>query len=1017
MATGAEFTIEGTPFANRGYDATAGQVVDLQLAGAPALDVRSLVYFVAFKSPGAPDPVFSNSGVASPPTAPVTVTMPGSGTHSYIIGARANNGEAVLVNGKPDASVNTKYRMIAVRSPTAQLRKVVATETTEYSLTDGWAEALAEIVDAVEAGGGGTVDFDSVNAALATADAPIDVNGQKITGLAAPVDPDDAATRQFVLDNAAGGGPFDYLEIGTSDFASQGEIRGGTNLSIYGLNTGGDADRVVLSWTGASLNIGGSQSGREVLLTAPSYVARVTSTGFQVGDGGFSTYASVSATQALFNVPITAPALVAQGGTTPASTGLVRAYNEQLAVVARNIDDDGDLPLLSTSGDNANVGGPGVSNVNVYAADEVVLNTDFTPRVSVTSVATTIDTPATINGALTCNVSGNLRFQTTGTGATCTGTLTATVGMDAPFIALGSTPRAATGYLRVPGGNGFAAARNQANTEDYPIWEIDADGIVFGSATGWDAGVSLAGPDVTLRTPANTFGLTDTGASLGTGSLNAAGLQRVSGGVIGIGDVAGGTVTVSRSGQSVVMGGALQLGVAATTIASSVASPSITHTARTTDAATSALTVTSQGPWASATGTNRNPGNLILAVPAPASGGSVGKVRLSSGTVTSDFDHDGFGTSQWTSSNNVLVVGVSGSSLSGARIGIGTLAVQYVGDSTYVLSGTGAVTVTAHSAQTSVTHAHTKRAGAGASAGGITTIGSQDGQDQSGANANNDGGALRIKPGVAGTGGSGAAGKDGNIALLGDGSFGGGGKVLSIANATTVPTSNPSGGAILYVESGATKVRGSSGTVTTIAPADPHCTFCGSDFVDEKRNAYTGEHYAYCYLCEKAFIDIRVTAEQRRAGYERARAESEENGRRERQAEAARLAAEQAARVAAEEAEAQRFAAEEAARIATEEAEVARPVNVARRALEARLAAEQEAARVAAAWRQGVALGAQAVALVEAGATEGAVLLLDAADAFRAAGNDDAAELAIGLLRDAPGGAELVADATGAAAA
>lgn len=43
-------------------------------------------------------------------------------------------------------------------------------------------------------------------------------------------------------------------------------------------------------------------------------------------------------------------------------------------------------------------------------------------------------------------------------------------------------------------------------------------------------------------------------------------------------------------------------------------------------------------------------------------------------------------------------------------------------------------------------------------------------------------------------------------------------KTLHLANAT-IPTANPSGGGVLYVESGALKYRGSSGTVTTIANA------------------------------------------------------------------------------------------------------------------------------------------------------------------------------------------------------
>jgi hypothetical protein len=49
--------------------------------------------------------------------------------------------------------------------------------------------------------------------------------------------------------------------------------------------------------------------------------------------------------------------------------------------------------------------------------------------------------------------------------------------------------------------------------------------------------------------------------------------------------------------------------------------------------------------------------------------------------------------------------------------------------------------------------------------------------------------------------------------------FGSGAKVIGIANATTVPTTNPTGGGVLYVEAGALKYRGSSGTVTTIANA------------------------------------------------------------------------------------------------------------------------------------------------------------------------------------------------------
>ena len=58
--------------------------------------------------------------------------------------------------------------------------------------------------------------------------------------------------------------------------------------------------------------------------------------------------------------------------------------------------------------------------------------------------------------------------------------------------------------------------------------------------------------------------------------------------------------------------------------------------------------------------------------------------------------------------------------------------------------------------------------------------------------------------------------------LLGDNqvtSLADGQGVVAIGNALVAPTTNPASGGILYVEAGALKYRGSSGTVTTIAPA------------------------------------------------------------------------------------------------------------------------------------------------------------------------------------------------------
>jgi len=59
-----------------------------------------------------------------------------------------------------------------------------------------------------------------------------------------------------------------------------------------------------------------------------------------------------------------------------------------------------------------------------------------------------------------------------------------------------------------------------------------------------------------------------------------------------------------------------------------------------------------------------------------------------------------------------------------------------------------------------------------------------------------------------------------NTTLLANaGSYGSGSGVLFLGNATTAPTTDPTGGGILYVEAGALKYRGSSGTVTTLGAA------------------------------------------------------------------------------------------------------------------------------------------------------------------------------------------------------
>jgi len=60
---------------------------------------------------------------------------------------------------------------------------------------------------------------------------------------------------------------------------------------------------------------------------------------------------------------------------------------------------------------------------------------------------------------------------------------------------------------------------------------------------------------------------------------------------------------------------------------------------------------------------------------------------------------------------------------------------------------------------------------------------------------------------------------DRNTAFGQPGSYGGGKSVIFIANATTLPSTNPTGGGVLYVNAGALTYRGSGGTITVVGPA------------------------------------------------------------------------------------------------------------------------------------------------------------------------------------------------------
>lgn len=90
-----------------------------------------------------------------------------------------------------------------------------------------------------------------------------------------------------------------------------------------------------------------------------------------------------------------------------------------------------------------------------------------------------------------------------------------------------------------------------------------------------------------------------------------------------------------------------------------------------------------------------------------------------------------------------------------------------------------------------------------------------------------------------------------NVCLGTNASYGGGVKVIGIDNASTLPTSNPVGGGILFCDAGALKYKGTSSAIATISPAEPHCPRCGTDVgLSECRNDFFGEHLIHCHACE-----------------------------------------------------------------------------------------------------------------------------------------------------------------------
>jgi hypothetical protein len=150
-----------------------------------------------------------------------------------------------------------------------------------------------------------------------------------------------------------------------------------------------------------------------------------------------------------------------------------------------------------------------------------------------------------------------------------------------------------------------------------------------------------------------------------------------------------------------------------------------------------------------------------------------------------------------TALGNILLGGAStGNTTLGTNQTTGTITIGGNSQSGLITVGqsTGGHTLSIDSGATTSGNTKTITLGTGGVSGSITTI------------------ALGTNNATSTTTILGNAGFNGST-------FGGGDRVVFIGNVATAPTTNPTAGGVLYVENGALKYRGSSGTVTQLAAA------------------------------------------------------------------------------------------------------------------------------------------------------------------------------------------------------
>lgn len=144
-----------SPFDDGDFEAAAGDVIEAKLEDTPALDIWQTVFSCIDRSAERDEPDFDPvDGIAATPTSIVEIALPSAQVGTWETQCQVNGGVAVTdAGGRPDGTVNTKTRMIVVRTANLDLRHPLAGDLAKDP--EHAAVALQEMIDAVDAGSGG----------------------------------------------------------------------------------------------------------------------------------------------------------------------------------------------------------------------------------------------------------------------------------------------------------------------------------------------------------------------------------------------------------------------------------------------------------------------------------------------------------------------------------------------------------------------------------------------------------------------------------------------------------------------------------------------------------------------------------------------------------------------------------------------------------------------------------------------------------------------------------------------